>query len=135
MKTLVDTSVWTLALRRHQPTDHWAVERLRSLIREYRVEIIGPIRQELLSGIRDEGVFESIRGQLWAFADLPLISEDFELAARFCNACRSRGVQGSGTDFLICAVSHRRRLTILTTDDDFRLFAEHLPIELAAPPG
>lgn len=130
MNVLVDASVWSLALRRGNPRDEPAVLELRKLIGEMRAEIIGPIRQELLSGIRERAQFEKLRGRLAAFVDLPLNTGDHELAADYFNRCRSQGLQGSNTDFLICAVAVRRRLTILTTDLDFPAFARHLPIQL-----
>jgi predicted nucleic acid-binding protein len=106
------------------------VEELRSLIDEGRVAMIGPIRQELLSGVRTIESFERLRGHLQPYADEPLETADFERAAEHFNACRARGVQGSNTDFLICAVAERRDLPILTTDSDFSRFAGVIPIEL-----
>ena len=60
MKVLVDTSVWSLALRRRTPPDNPYVQEFNELIKERRVQMIGPIRQELLSGIRDEAQFKVI---------------------------------------------------------------------------
>jgi predicted nucleic acid-binding protein len=134
VKVLVDTSVWSLALRRATPSPNAAVGELRSLIEEGRVAMIGVIRQELLSGVRTQTAFERLRDHLRAFADEQLETADFERAAEHFNACRSRGVQGSNTDYLICAVAERRSLPILTTDADFTRFAEVLPIALHGRP-
>jgi predicted nucleic acid-binding protein len=68
--------------------------------------------------------------QLQAFTDEPLVSADYERAAEHFNACRAKGVQGSNTDFLICAIAERRNLPVLTTDRDFIRFAAVLPISL-----
>ena len=95
--------------------------------------MLGAVRQELLSGIRDDSVFETLRGRLRGFADLPLVTDDHETAAAFFNTCRRRGVQGSNTDFLICAAADRRGCSILTTDRDFARFAEHVPVTLEIP--
>ena len=130
MKVLVDTSVWSLALRRQARAEAPAVTELRSLIDEGRVAMIGPIRQELLSGIRTPGSFERLRDHLRPYADEVLESADFERAAEHFNTCRAQGVQGSNTDFLICAAAERRGLSILTTDADFVRFAALLPIVL-----
>ena len=130
MKVLVDTSVWSLALRRHRHVDRPEVQELAALIDEGRVAMIGPIRQELLSGIRDREAFERLRDRLRAFADEPLTSADFEVAAECFDSCRAHGVQGSNTDFLICALAQRLDIPIFTTDEDFDRFAEVLPIEL-----
>lgn len=134
MKVLVDTSVWSLALRRATPSPNAAVGELRSLIEEGRVAMIGVIRQELLSGVRTQTAFERLRDHLRAFSDEQLETADFERAAEHFNACRSRGVQGSNTDYLICAVAERRSMPILTTDADFTRFAEVLPIALHGRP-
>jgi len=130
MNVLVDTSVWSLALRRDRPAENALVGEFAELIDEQRVVMIGPVRQELLSGIRNAAQFDRLREHLQAFPDLALTVADFERAAEFFNLCRSQGVQGSNTDFLICAVAANRKLAILTADQDFVLFAEHLPINL-----
>lgn len=130
MKVLVDTSVWSLALRPARPSTNTAVDVFRSLIDEGRVAIIGVIRQELLSGVRTHDAFERLRDHLRPFEDEQLQADDFERAAEHFNACRRRGVQGSNTDFLICAVAERRNLPVLTTDADFVRFASILPITL-----
>jgi predicted nucleic acid-binding protein len=64
---------------------------------------------------------------------LPLEPHDYEEAAAFFNRCRGKGVQGSNTDFLICAVAVRYQAPILTTDEDFTNFARVLPIQLHGP--
>lgn len=127
---IADTCIWSLALRRDRPPDCREVQELESLVRDSRIHMLGPIRQEILSGVRKKGQFESLRKHLGSFPDFPLDSEDYVTAARFFNVCRSKGVQGSNTDFLICAVSVRHGLAIYTTDGDFALFAAHLPIVL-----
>jgi predicted nucleic acid-binding protein len=118
-----------------------AVERLqhpkqlssRALIREGLASIIGPIRQELLSGVSADHQFQVLRESLRPFPDIPIEALDYEEAAALFNRCRSKGVQGSNTDFLICAVAIRYRMPILTTDEDFTHFARVLPIQLHSP--
>lgn len=133
MKVLVDTSVWSLALRRKTPAPNDQVAPvLASLIEDGRVAIIGAIRQELLSGVKERTHFERLRAHLRAFPDTVVTTDDHEDAAAFFNRCRENGIQGSNTDFLICAVAARNGFTILTTDDDFVLFARLLPIALHA---
>lgn len=130
MRVLIDTSVWSLALRRSEALRNPEAEELRRLIDVHIAEIIGPIRQEILSGVRDPTQFAQLETHLEAFADLPLLPEDYVTAAKFFNLCRSKGIQGSNTDFLICAVAVRHDLAIFTTDGDFRQFARCLPIVL-----
>lgn len=129
MKVLIDTSVWSLMLRHKQPTPAVS-ERAKDLIRDGRVAIIGPIRQELLSGISDAAQFARLRDSLAAFEDIPLETGHFILAAEFSNRCRAKGVQGSSIDFLICAVAKSENLIIFTTDKDFTNYRKHLPIKL-----
>ena len=129
MKVLVDASVWSLAFRRRSPA-HASVDELRRLIVAGRAAIVGPIRQEVLSGIRDVSAFERLRDRLGAFPDEPLTTADYERAAEFFNACRAKGMQGSNTDFLLCAVSVRHRIPLLTTDGDFRRYAAVIPVAL-----
>jgi len=129
MKVLVDTSVWSLALRRRTRA-HRSVDELRTLVAHGRAAIVGPIRQELLSGIRDRAAFERLRDNLRAFPDEPITSADYERAAECFNLCRAKGIQGSNTDFLLCAVAERVRFPILTTGEDFLSFGRVLPIRL-----
>ena len=130
MKVIVDTSVWSLALRRGKQDALVPVQELRNLIQDHRVQMIGPIRQEILSGIRSESQFKKLRNHLKSFPDLPILTEDYVKAASFFNLCRSKGIQGSNTDFLICAVAVRNKFSIYTTDKDFELFSKHLDVAL-----
>jgi predicted nucleic acid-binding protein len=133
MRVLVDTSVWSLALRRNQPDDSPVVTELIELIREVRGQMIGPVRQEILSGIKNQVQFQKLRNHLRAFPDLEVTTCDYESAADFFNLCRTKGIQGSNTDFLICAVAVRHNIPIFTTDEDFTSFQSHLPITLHRP--
>lgn len=130
MNVLVDTSVWSLAVRRSASPPAPAALELAELIRAGRVVLVGPVRQELLSGIRRPAHFELVKERLRPFRDIELDTRDFELAAEYFNTCRSKGIQGSNTDFLLCAVAARRRAAIFTTDGDFSHFAKLLPIQL-----
>ncbi len=132
MKVLVDTSIWSLAFRRKnlKPDEAKIVERLIDLIDENRVEIIGAIRQEILSGISSEASYLQLRDRLRAFLDLDVITSVFEQAAEMANSCRKKGIQGSHTDFLICAVAEQYHLSIFTTDRDFHHYAKYVPIRL-----
>jgi hypothetical protein len=62
---------------------------LRNAIQDGRVAIIGPIRQEVLSGIKEPAQFEKLRRMLGAFSDEPTPTGDYEEAARLFNICRS----------------------------------------------
>lgn len=138
MRIVVDTSAWSFFLRR-SPTDLTpAQRRLRMLIRdivsEGRALLTGVVRQELLSGIRDHDAFERTRDHLRHFDDDAPDVADYEQAARFDNRCRAVGITPSAADMLICAIAEQRGLPILTLDDDFARYRQHLPIRLHAHP-
>ena len=129
MKVLVDTCVWSQVLRHRSPNTE-LTKKLKDLIRDSRVSIIGPIRQELLSGVPNTKQFDKLKEQLSSFEDVPLKTEHFEKAAEFSNICRSNGIQGSTIDFLICAVAYIENFVIFTTDNDFENYKKHLTIQL-----
>jgi len=130
MKIIVDTSVWSLALRRSKDIEDKHVKELEELIKEVRVQLIGPVQQELLSGIKSDKQHRVLKKHLRAFKDLTLDTEDYELAAEYFNIARKNGIQGSNTDFLLCAISTRHRMPIFTTDKDFINYQKVIPIEL-----
>ena len=132
MRVLVDTSVWSLALRKKRPSydDQAIITELKELIRDVRVVMIGPIRQELLSGIADDGQYRRLRTKLEAFDDLFIHQRDYEEAAAIYNRCRSKGIQGSHTDFLMCAVAIQRDFSVFTVDRDFEYYARHVSVRL-----
>ena len=137
MNALVDTSVWSLALRR-KPGDltvaeQSVVDELADLMREGRARIIGLIRQELLSGIKTAAQYEKLRVALRAFPDEVIATSDYEAAARASNDFRSRGIAVSVVDALICQIVLARQWSIFTTDSDFKSYAKVLPIKLHAP--
>ena len=134
MQVLVDTNIWSLALRRHKShlneAESERVAALRDLTQGGRARIIGPVRQELLSGLREPAQFERLRDELRAFPDEVLTTTDYERAAHWSNECRRRGVTGSGVDFLICAVALARGWQVFSADADFRAYAKLLPLQL-----
>lgn len=131
---LVDTPIWSLALRRRardlNPSERRHVEEWERLVRDGLVVIVGPVRQELLSGVREESAWERLRAALRAFPDLPITTEDFERAAQLYNRCQSKGVAASAIDLVICSVASGFDLPIYTTDRDFERYAEVLGVRL-----
>ncbi len=130
MKVLVDTSVWSMALRRNTNTDISEVNELSELINEMRAVVIGPVRQELLSGISTQKSFDALKERLQAFDDMPLRTEDYELAAGFYNLCRRNGIQGSHIDYLICAAAINNNCSIFTMDKDFTEYQKYIKLKL-----
>ena len=137
MNTLVDTSVWSLALRRKADDlsdgEALLVAELTELVREGRACMLGVIRQELLSGIKTTEQYEKLRLTLRAFPDESLRTSDYEAAAKASNACRAKGIAVSVVDALICAMTIYRDWTIFTTDPDFRKYESVLPIKYHTP--
>jgi len=95
--------------------------------------LIGLVRQELLSGIRDAGQYEKLRSILRAFPDEQTSVADYEAAANAGNECRAKGIAVSVSDMLICATALARDWAIFSTDPDFKKYAKILPIQLHTP--
>lgn len=129
---IVDSDVWSEAFRKKKSKESPAVLALRALVSEGQVVMIGPIRQETLSGIKETERYEKIRDSLRAFPSPKIDEPIYEMAAAFYNLCRSKGIQGSHTDFLICACAVTWEAAILTKDKDFGRYAKYIPIELHA---
>ena len=137
MNVLIDTSVFSLALRRKNENlsmnERLLVAELSELIREGRARMIGLIRQELLSGIKTTEQYEKLRVHLRSFPDEVVDTSDYEEAAKFGNRCRTKGVAVSIVDILLCAIAIKRQWGILTTDPDFSIYARVLPLRIHTP--
>jgi predicted nucleic acid-binding protein len=137
MNVLVDTSVWSLALRRKHETlgspERLLVMELSELIREGRVRVIGLVRQELLSGIKSNEQYERLRLYLRAFPNELIDTLDYEEAAMASNRCRAKRIVISIVDVLLYAVTVRRNWTISTTDPDFSHYARVLLLSIRVP--
>jgi len=129
VKVLVDTCVWSQVLRYKLPNVELS-KKFGALIKNNKVVIIGPIRQELLSGISNKNYFKKLKKFLFPFKDISLKTEHFEKAAEFSNICRRKGIQGSTVDCLICAVAYIENFTIFTIDKDFENYKKILPIKI-----
>lgn len=130
MNVLVDTCVWSRFLRQGTSSDDPVALEVQRLIRADAVQIIGPIRQELLSGAQPQARFDRLKEYLRFYPNLPLDEDDDEQAADYYNTCRRHGIQATSIDLLICAVSVRHKLRIFSTDTDFTRYAKHVPIQL-----
>jgi hypothetical protein len=123
----VDTSVWSLALRRDQRPNEPAVNRLREALDGGEAVIsTGLVLQELLQGFSGPKAGAAIIGR---FAALPLLTPDREdhiAAAEIRNACRRAGVQVGTIDALLARLCSRHDLTMLTTDGDFERMMPHV---------
>jgi len=102
---------------------------LTEAMEDDRVVIIGPIRQEVLSGIKDQAQFAKLRAALADYRDVRLTTAHYEEAARLFNLCRRRGVECGATDILICAIAAQMRLSILTNDQGLERCIRVLRVE------
>ena len=131
MSTFVDTSVWSLALRRDAPDLSPEVARLRRALRgDELVFTTGLVLQELLQGFHGPRAREAIVDHFAAFPFLRPDREDHIAAAELRNDCRRRGLQIGTVDALLAQLAIRFELTMLTTDADFRRIAEHHPLDV-----
>ena len=134
MRVLIDTPVWSLALRRKTrelPTsERRVVQVLQQIVEEGRAQLLGPVRQELLSGLREDAQVRRLRDYLRDFPDVVLATGDYEEAARAGNECRRAGIVSTPVDMLICAVGLHHGWQIFSTDRDFPHYATVLPIQL-----
>jgi len=125
-----DTSALSHFFRRSAGAVNDAATHVAALIESNQLALFGIVRQELLSGIKLPTDFERIAQTTQALPIFLAEDEDHTTAAKFFNACRSKGIQGSPIDFLICAMAVRRKFFIFTTDPDFDSYAAVIPIEL-----
>ncbi len=140
MSLFVDTSVWSLALRRDAPADPPAgANEVRELVRAIEAgEMLvttGLVLQELLQGFSGPKDRAQI---LDRFAALPLLvpdRRDHVDAAELRNTCRRRGVQIGTIDALLAQLCIRHGLTMLTTDGDFLSIAGHCALKLWNAPA
>ena len=131
---LVDTSIWSLALRRRSAAlsadEHRLVDEWARLVAEGLAALIGPIRQEILSGIRRLEAFRALRQALVDFPHLGIDTADYDRAAEFFNTCRSRGITGGPIDMLISAVAYRHEVPVFAADTDYAGYARCIPLRL-----
>jgi hypothetical protein len=131
LSLFVDTSVWSLALRRDAPS---AAPQLCALVRAIEagesILTTGLVLQELLQGFSGPRARAQI---LDRFSAVPLLvpdREDHINAAALRNACRRAGVQIGTIDALLAQLCIHHRLTMLSTDNDFRRLADHCALQL-----
>lgn len=129
---VVDTSVWSAALRRRQPVQSREVDLLRQLIEEGKpVALLGIVLQEVLQGFRAPEEGERLRRRLEAFPLVVASRADHELAARIHADCRRKGVAAGTVDCLIAASTTRRDAALLSLDADFGRIARVIDLRLA----
>ena len=131
MSLLVDTSIWSLALRRDSPAPGREVRALVQAIESGETLLTtGLVLQELLQGFSGPKSREQI---LDRFSSIPLLvpdRDDHVRAAELRNHCRRSGVQVGTIDALLAQLCIRHDLIMLTADEDFGRIADHSKLKL-----
>jgi hypothetical protein len=130
----VDTSAWSLALRRDAPDRSSRELALleRAILGGETLVTTGLVLQELLQGFSGP---KSRNQVIERFSAVPLLMPDRDdhiRAAELRNHCRRNGVQIGTIDALLAQLCIRHDLTMLTTDKDFMRVAEHSALKLWA---
>jgi predicted nucleic acid-binding protein len=134
-RVVVDSTVWSVFFRRDRQSSGDRAIRLalRDMLVAREALMIGPVRQEVLSGLREADRFRRVREGLRGVDDLPLIRYDYERAAEISNTLRAGGVASSPVDALLCAVAERVAVPIFTLDQDFQRYSNVLGLPLHSP--
>ncbi len=131
MSVLVDTSVWSIALRRDRPPPSRVLEILRAAIEGGDVCLLGVILQEVLQGFPSVDRTRRLVEHLSAFPLLSMHRADYVYAAEVRNRCRAKGLAISTIDAQIAAAAINHRCSLLTFDRDFTGVARHFPLRFA----
>jgi predicted nucleic acid-binding protein len=132
MKYIVDTSVWSLALRRKKRQETEETHKLTILLTEgERIFLPGIILQEILQGIRKQEQFKEVCESLSFLPFLKATHDDYIFASDIFNTCRSKGIQAGSIDCLIAALAIRNDCSLLTSDKDFMYIAKYHELKLA----
>lgn len=131
MSLFIDTSVWSLALRRNAPPDVPEVERLRgALTNGEAVFSTGLVLQELLQGCKGAKAEAQIISRFQAIPLLNPVRDEHVKAAWLRNECRRQGVQVATIDALLAQLCIRHELVMLSTDRDFSHVAKFTSLQL-----
>jgi predicted nucleic acid-binding protein len=131
MKILIDTSIWSLALRRQSGVVNPESVMLRTLIEQGEdIHLLGIILQEVLQGIKNPKDFHVLKDHLDAFPLIALAREDYIKAAELKNRLIKKGKQISTIDALIASASISYSCYLFTTDKDFEHIAQHSSLKL-----
>ena len=132
MSVIVDTSVWSLALRRKETPDFDPqIIKLTSLLNSNQpIFLLGVIIAEILQGIRNEKTFEAVKDHLNAFQIIELEREDYIESAKLRNLCLNKGITIQTIDAIIATASIKNGIPLLTSDKDFSNIASITSLQL-----
>jgi len=130
-KFIIDTSVWSEALRRKKNTLNSSETVVRKIIEnDDEIVILGIILQEILAGISNEKLFREIKDILDDFVYLDITKNDYIYASELSNKCRSKGIIAGSIDFLIASTAIRNELQLVTSDKDFLNISKHSNLKI-----
>jgi len=130
-KFIIDTSVWSEALRRKKNTVNSSETVVRKIIEnDDEIVILGIILQEILAGISNEKLFREIKDILDDFVYLDITKNDYIYASELSNKCRSKGIIAGSIDFLIASTAIRNELQLVTSDKDFLNISKHSNLKI-----
>ena len=133
MRILVDTSIWSLALRRPTGVINQESVLLKTIIAQGEdIYLLGIILQEVLQGVRNPKFFFALTEYFKAFPLIDLKREDYVRAAELKNQLIGKGRQGSTIDVLIASAAISHRCHLFTADKHFTHIAEHSELKLFA---
>jgi len=130
-KFIIDTSIWSEALRRKKNTANSSETVVRKIIEnDDEIVILGIILQEILTGISNEKLFSEIKDILDDFVYLEIIKNDYIYASELSNKCRLKGIIAGSIDFLIASTAIRNELQLVTFDKDFINISKHTDLKI-----
>lgn len=132
MRILVDTSVWSLALRKGGPAEHRTVKKLDSCLNaDEDLFLTSIVLQEILQAFRSEVTARRVSEYLRPFPILSLDRQGIDSAARLFRSCRAKGVAATTIDCQIAATALQHDCRLLTADRDFERIATVSRLRLA----
>ena len=131
MRVLVDTSIWSLALRRKEGHGGNEAHTLKRLIEQgEEIYLLGIILQEILQGIRRSDQFQALIKYFEPFPLIELSREDYVKAATIKNELIKKGIRVSTIDAIIASTAIAKECVLFTADSDFFHIAKHTKLKL-----
>jgi predicted nucleic acid-binding protein len=131
LSIFVDTSVWSLALRRDAPSP---AKEVRALIQAIEagdtILTTGLVLQELLQGFSGPRNRAQILDRFSAVPLLVPTRDDHIAAAELKNRCRRAGVRVGTIDAILAQLCLHHDLIMLSTDNDFKRIASQCALKL-----
>ena len=130
-RVIIDTSVWSEALRRKKNTINSSETIIRKIIeKDIEILLLGIILQEILSGISNEKLYNEIKKILDDFVYLETTKNDYIYASELSNKCRSNGIKAGSIDYLIASTTIQNDLYLVTYDKDFVNISKYTDLKI-----